>query len=71
MGDSLPAGLKDAAAYPNLVRGLLGRGYSEPDVAKVLGGNVLRAWRAVEALAESQGNPPQCSAAAEGSAAQT
>ena len=71
VGDSLPAGLKDAAAYPNLVRGLLGRGYSEPDVAKVLGGNVLRAWRAVEALAESQGNPPQCSAAAEGSAAQT
>ena len=64
VGDSLPTGLKDAAAYPNLIAGLLGRGYSEQDVAKVAGGNLMRVWRAVEALAESHGNPPRCSAIA-------
>ena len=63
VGDSLATGLKDASAYPNLIRGLLGRGYSEPDIAKVLSGNVMRVWRAAEALAESHGNPPLCTVA--------
>ena len=49
VGDSLPIGLKDVSAYPNLIEGLLGRGYSEDDIKKILGGNVLRVWRAVEA----------------------
>ena len=49
VGDSLPIGLKDVSTYPNLVAGLLERGYSEDDVKKILGGNVLRVWRAVEA----------------------
>jgi membrane dipeptidase len=53
VGDSLPIGLKDVSSYPNLVEGLLGRGYSEEDIRKVLGGNLLRVWRAVEAAAES------------------
>lgn len=52
VGDSLPTGLKDVAAYPNLVAGLLERGYSENDIRKILGGNLLRVWRAVEAAAE-------------------
>jgi membrane dipeptidase len=51
VGDSLPVGLKDVSSYPNLVEGLLGRGYSEEDVRKVLGGNLLRVWREVEAAA--------------------
>ncbi len=51
VGDSLPVGLKDVADYPNLVAGLLGRGYSEGDIAKILGGNLLRVWRAAEAHA--------------------
>ena len=51
VGDSLPLGLKDVASYPNLVAGLLGRGYSEEDVVKILGGNLLRVWRDVEAAA--------------------
>ena len=63
VGDSLASGLKDASTYPNLIRGLLGRGYTEGDVAKIAGGNLLRVWRQVEALAESEGNPPRCSAA--------
>jgi membrane dipeptidase len=53
VGDSLPVGLKDVSTYPNLVEGLLERGYSEEDIRKVLGGNLLRVWREVEAAAET------------------
>lgn len=53
VGDSLPIGLKDVSSYPNLIEGLLDRGYSEEDIQKILGGNLLRVWRAVEAAAES------------------
>jgi len=55
VGDSLPIGLKDVASYPNLVEGLLKRGYSEADIGKVLSGNLLRVWREVEAYAAQQG----------------
>jgi membrane dipeptidase len=48
VGDSLPVGLKDVADYPNLVAEFLRRGYSEEDIAKILGGNLLRVWREVE-----------------------
>lgn len=51
VGDSLPIGLKDVSSYPNLIAGLLERGYSEEDVRKVLGENLLRVWEAVEAYA--------------------
>lgn len=40
--------LEDVAAYPNLINGLLERGYSEEDVQKILGKNLLRVWIAVE-----------------------
>jgi len=53
VGDSLPIGLKDVSAYPNLVQGLLERGYSEQDVKKILGTNLLRVWNEVEAVADS------------------
>ena len=51
VGDSLPTGLKDVSAYPNLVEGLLRRGYSETDVRKILGENLLRVWQTVERYA--------------------
>jgi membrane dipeptidase len=51
VGDSLPIGLKDVSSYPNLIAGLLERGYSEEDVRKILGENLLRVWEAVEAYA--------------------
>ena len=63
VGDSLPVGLKDVSSYPNLVDGMLGRGYSEADIEKVLGGNLMRVWSAVEAHARAAGNPPQCAVA--------
>ena len=51
VGDSLPTGLKDVSSYPNLIEGLLQRGYSEDDVRKILGGNLLRVWEEVEGKA--------------------
>lgn len=53
--DTLPGGLKDVSAYPNLIEGLLRRGYSEADVRKILGENLLRVWEAVEAHAAAAG----------------
>jgi membrane dipeptidase len=40
-----PVGLEDVSSYPRLTDELLRRGYSEADVHKILGGNVLRAFR--------------------------
>jgi membrane dipeptidase len=51
VGDSLPTDLKDVASYPNLVAGLLARGYSEADIKKILSGNLMRVWKAVDAYA--------------------
>jgi membrane dipeptidase len=51
VGDSLPTNLKDVSTYPNLVEGLLRRGYSEADIRKILGENLLRVWGEVEAYA--------------------
>lgn len=54
VGDSLPTGLKDVSQYPNLIRELLERGYSESDIAKICYQNVWRVWRAVDAYAAAQ-----------------
>jgi membrane dipeptidase len=51
VGDALPDGLKDASGYPNLVEGLLRRGYGEEDIRKILGENLLRVWEAAETYA--------------------
>jgi membrane dipeptidase len=40
-----PVGLDDVSSYPRLTEELLRRGYSESDIHKILGGNVLRAFR--------------------------
>ena len=40
-----PVGLDDVSSYPRLTEELLHRGYSEADIHKILGGNVLRAFR--------------------------
>jgi membrane dipeptidase len=55
VGDSLPDGLRDVSEYPNLVRVLLERGVSRADVEKILGGNALRVWQAVEDHAAASG----------------
>jgi membrane dipeptidase len=48
---STPAGLEDVSTYPALTAELLKRGYSDADVKKILGLNVLRVMREVEKAA--------------------
>ncbi len=47
VGDSLPKGLKDVSMYPNLIKELLKRGYSEEDIAKICYKNTFRVWNKV------------------------
>lgn len=47
----LPAGLRDVTRLPWITYGLLQRGYSDGDVRKILGGNVLRVMEAAERAA--------------------
>lgn len=42
-----PVGLRGVHDYPNITRGLKERGYSDDDVRKIMGGNLLRVWRQV------------------------
>lgn len=53
VGDSLPVGLKDVSTYPNLVQGLMDRGYSDKEIEMILGGNLMRVWEQVEDYAET------------------
>jgi membrane dipeptidase len=46
----VPADLKSVADLPNLTKELLKRGYSESDVDKILGGNMLRVMEETESL---------------------
>ena len=44
----VPADLKSVADLPNLTAELLRRGYSESDIDKILGGNMLRVMEEVQ-----------------------
>jgi membrane dipeptidase len=50
-----PAQLDDVSTYPYITQELLNRGYKEDDIRKILGGNVLRVLREVEAVAKRSG----------------
>jgi membrane dipeptidase len=55
---ALPEGMNSAADLPKVTQALLDRGYSEQDVRKILGGNLLRVLRDVERVShETQGGP--------------
>ena len=41
-GAFMPEGMEDASQFPKITEGLLGLGYHEADIAKILGGNTLR-----------------------------
>lgn len=47
-----PEGLEDVSAYPNLLAELVRRGYSDGDIRKICGENLLRVWSEVERIAE-------------------
>ncbi|MBW8743978.1 MAG: dipeptidase [Sphingomonas sp.] len=51
--NSLPEGLESVADYPALLAEMLRRGWSDADVAKLAGGNVLRVMAQAEKVAAS------------------
>jgi membrane dipeptidase len=51
--NSLPEGLDSVATYPALLAEMLRRGWSDADVAKLAGGNVLRVMEQAEKVAAS------------------
>ena len=51
---SLPVGVEGVDAYPRILAALMADGWSEADIRKLAGENVLRVMRAVEAVAESK-----------------
>lgn len=61
VGDTLPRGLEDVSGYPNLIAGLMARGYSQREIRLVLGENLLRVWEKIERYASQRGHPPACS----------
>ncbi len=50
-GSTPPLGMEDATRLPKLTEALLKKGYSEQNVEKILGGNLLRVMEAVERAA--------------------
>ena len=50
-GATMPIGMEDVSKLPAITEALLKKGYSEPDVDKILGGNLLRVMEAVEKAA--------------------
>ncbi len=50
--ESVVQGLEDTSKYPDLIAELLKRGYSDADVKKILGQNVLRVMREAEKVSK-------------------
>jgi len=57
----LPQGLDSAADLPQIPQALLDRGYSAEECGKVLGGNLLRVFREVEAVSRALSTEPRSS----------
>ena len=53
LGKDVPVGLEDVSRYPDLLAELMRRGWSDADVAKLAGGNVLRVLDEAEAVSKS------------------
>ncbi len=49
-GATMPIGMEDVSKLPRITDALLKKGYSEPDIEKILGGNILRVMEQVENL---------------------
>jgi membrane dipeptidase len=59
--DGIPytaVGLEDVSTYPRLFAELIRRGWSDANLAKLAGGNILRAMRRAEAAAASMKSQP-------------
>jgi membrane dipeptidase len=47
----VPVGMEDVSKYPVLVKGMIDMGYSDEDIRKIMGLNILRVLRTVEEVA--------------------
>ena len=56
--EAAPEGLGSVADYPNLFAELIRRGWTDENLAKLAGGNVLRVMRQAESVAASMKNEP-------------
>ena len=56
--EEAPPGMNSVAGYPLLFAELIRRGWSDQNLSKLAGGNVLRALRQAEAVAASMKNEP-------------
>jgi membrane dipeptidase len=56
--DEAPPGMNSVSGYPLVFAELIRRGWSDEDLAKLAGGNVLRVMRQAEAAAASMKNEP-------------
>ncbi len=52
-----PVGLEDVSGYPALFAELIARGWTNDDLARLAGGNILRVMRDAEAVATRQSSP--------------
>jgi membrane dipeptidase len=50
---TLPKQLKDVSFFPELIAALLEQGYSEDDIRKIAGENLMRVWSEVERVARA------------------
>jgi D-alanyl-D-alanine carboxypeptidase (penicillin-binding protein 5/6) len=50
--DMVPGQLEDVSTYPRITQELLSRGYKPPQIQQILGGNLMRVFRAVEQAAK-------------------
>ena len=49
-GATMPLGMEDASKLPKITDALLTKGYTEQNIEKILGGNILRVMEQVEKL---------------------
>lgn len=57
-GALMPEGMEDCSNLPKITEELLRRGYSEPDIKKILGGNMLRVMDEVAAVSARMSQAP-------------
>jgi membrane dipeptidase len=63
--EAAPVGMSTVSGYPLLFAELMRRGWSDANLAKLAGGNVLRVMRRAEAVAASMKDEPPAMATLE------
>ena len=57
-GATMPIGMEDASKVPKITEALVKKGYTDRDIEKILGGNVLRVMEQVERVGQAGGKHP-------------